>query len=62
MGDYDNLVEAILSGNAVIFLGAGASSTSLLKDNQPVPLGNKLGQILYQKFFPNENYDGESQS
>lgn len=60
MGDYDNLVEAILSENAVIFLGAGASATSLLTDNQPVPLGNKLGCILYQKFFPDENYDGES--
>ncbi|MFY9119289.1 MAG: SIR2 family protein [Syntrophomonadaceae bacterium] len=60
MEEYNNLVEAVLSRNAVLFLGAGASATSLLSDGNPVPLGDRLAELLYRQFFPEENYDGEA--
>lgn len=54
------LIDAILSKNAVLFLGAGAVATSKLKDGSNSPLGNNLAKIIHQKFYPSEPYENES--
>lgn len=54
------LIESVLSGKCVLFLGAGASASSFLKNDETVPIGNRLSEILYKEFYPNESYDGES--
>ncbi|MFP4698575.1 MAG: SIR2 family protein [Eubacteriales bacterium] len=56
----EKIIKAVLSGNAVLFLGAGASASSNLQNGDNVPLGNNLAENIHQHFYPNENYDGES--
>jgi len=56
----DKIVKTVVSGNAVLFLGAGASASSRLSNGNNVPLGEKLSKIIHQKFYPDEEYEGES--
>lgn len=61
MNKNDNkLTEAVLSGKAVLFLGAGAIANSTLSNGDRSPLGNKLAENVYKKFYPKEKYENES--
>lgn len=54
------LLDAVLSGKSALFLGAGASATSIMADGRKMPLGNKLAEITYHRFYPTEKYENES--
>ncbi|MDM5128314.1 SIR2 family protein [Aeromonas salmonicida] len=53
-----NLVEKVKRGRTVLFLGAGALFGAKLT-NHDVPTGDKLGQLLSERFLSNE-YEGYS--
>ena len=53
----DILKTAIGNGTAVLFLGAGASCTSKNKNDDYIPMGDDLAQILCNS--ANINYNGE---
>lgn len=54
------LAEAVLSGKAALFLGAGAIASSTLSNGEKSPLGNKLAEKTYLHFYPEEKYENES--
>lgn len=54
------LIDAILSNNAALFLGAGAIASSNLKDGNTSPLGSGLAEAIYTNFYPDEKYNYES--
>ena len=58
MGD-SKLLDDILSGNTVLFMGSGASAGSILEDGSKSPLGNELAAKIYQHFYPTSTYSNE---
>ncbi|MGP5214714.1 hypothetical protein, partial [Psychrobacter immobilis] len=54
-----NIKDAILKGDLVIFLGAGASANAKNSSQDSLPLGSGLGSILAEDlgmtFNPNED-------
>lgn len=54
------LIDAVTSKRAVLFLGSGALATSQLKDGSFSPLGSDLAKIVFENFFPDEEYEWES--
>lgn len=57
---FEQLIGDIVEGKCALFLGAGASATSLLENGQTAPIGNGLSKILYNHFFPKEIYENET--
>lgn len=55
-----SLLERVLTGNCTLFLGAGASATSKLRNGDRAPIGNKLAELVYKHFYPDVQYDNES--
>jgi tetratricopeptide (TPR) repeat protein len=54
------ILEKVLSKKCILFLGAGASYGSLLKNGESSPLGNQLSQKIFNHFYPNDKYESES--
>lgn len=49
------LIERVQSGNAVLFLGAGASIDSISRNGLPCPKGTDLANMLSDKFLQGED-------
>lgn len=50
---YKDIANKISNGSAVLFLGAGASSTSCKNDGNPLPMGEQLKKIVSEKLSIN---------
>ena len=51
------LLDQIIEGNVVLFLGAGASFGALNKDGQQIPSGQQLSNMIAQKFLDDSYLD-----
>lgn len=57
---YENIANAIKKGELILFLGAGASYTSLDRNGNRLPIGNSLAEEICKKM--NTGYNNESLS
>lgn len=49
-----HLIEQIKLGNAILFLGAGASIGTRYKNNKPLPNGRQLADSIIDNFLGSE--------